>query len=319
MRISVNEQAMEIVQEIIDRKDELQCVVVEQANGTTLIDAGIDASGGIEAGRLSAEACLGGLGAVRVTSMHVGDMTLPSVVIGTDQPRLAVLGSQHAGWEMRLGSYFAMCSGPARALAVAEKELFAELDYRDDSKVGVICLESREPPPDTVTQYIADSCGISATDLYCILTPATSTAGSVVTSARVVEAGAHRLRTLGLNPEKIRTGHGIAPIAPVTKEDRTVSGITNDCILYGGRAFFFVKSEENDHLDALVERASSSASSQYGQPLYELLKSVGFDAHRLEPTLFGPAEITVNDVTSGKTLKAGRLNPEVLKQCLAIG
>ena len=310
---------MEIVREIIDRKDELECVVVQQANGTTLIDAGIDATGGIEAGRLCAEACLGGLGAVRVSRVHIGDMTMPSVVVGTDQPMLAALGSQHAGWEMNIGDYSAVCSGPARALANIEKELFVKLNYRDDSKAGIICLETGETPPDSVTQSIADTCGISTTDLYCILAPITSIVGSVLTSARVVEAGVYRLMTLGFNPAGIRTGHGVAPIALAARDSRVAAGITNDCVIYGGRAFFFVKSDESDKLEALVERASSSASSEYGQPLYRLLASVGFDSHRLDPALFGPAEITVNDITSGRTLKAGHVNPVVLRQSLAIG
>ncbi len=310
---------MEIVQEIIDRKDKLQCAVTVQANGTTLIDAGIKVPGGIEAGRLCAEACLGGLGAVRVTSMHIGDMTLPSVVVGTDQPKLATLGSQHAGWEIRIGEHVARCSGPARALASAERELFDRLDYRDDSRVGVICLETREPPSDSVTQSIADSCGISATDLYCILAPTTSIAGCLVMSARVVDTGVYRLMTLGFEPAGIRTGHGIAPVAPVNKDSNKATGMANDCILYGGKVFFFVKADESDNLDALVERASSSASSAYGRPLYNILKSVAFDLDKLDPALLGPAEITVNDVTSGRTLKAGRVNPDVLKQSLAIG
>jgi methenyltetrahydromethanopterin cyclohydrolase len=232
---------------------------------------------------------------------------------------LAALGSQHGGWELKIGSYRAVCSGPARALANAERELFAQLDYRDDSKVGVICMETGGTPSDSVTQSIADSCGISTTDLYCVLTPTTSTAGSVLTSARVVEAGMFRLMTCGFKPAGVRTGHGTAPIAPAAKHGRAPMGTVNDCVIYGGRAFFFVKSEESDNLDALIEGTSSISSSQYGQPLYRLLKSVKFDAHKLDPALFSPAEITVNDITSGRTFKAGHVNPEVLKQSLMKG
>jgi methenyltetrahydromethanopterin cyclohydrolase len=316
MRISVNEQAMGIVREIMDRKDDLQCEVLGQENGTTLIDIGIAVKGGVEAGRLAAEVCLGGLGAVRVTNTHIGDLTLPSVVVGTDQPKIALMGSQYAGWAIRVDSYFAMGSGPARALAGVENELFTELDYRDDSSVGVICLETREPPPEKVTQFISDSCGISASDLYCIMAPTASIAGSVLMSARIAEVGVRSLYRLGFGPAKIRTGHGTAPISPVAKDDREAKGVTNDCILYGGRAFLFVKSEDGDDMAALVEKASSSASTQYGQPLYALLKSVGFNVDRLDPDLFSPAEITVNDVTTGLTLKGGYVNPKVLRQSL---
>ncbi|MHA2119186.1 MAG: methenyltetrahydromethanopterin cyclohydrolase, partial [Candidatus Thorarchaeota archaeon] len=75
MNPSVNEKAFEIVKEMMDKKDELNCTVTEQGNGATLIDAGIEVSGGIEAGRLVGEICLGGLGTVRITHQHVGNMT----------------------------------------------------------------------------------------------------------------------------------------------------------------------------------------------------------------------------------------------------
>ncbi|MHA2392720.1 MAG: methenyltetrahydromethanopterin cyclohydrolase, partial [Promethearchaeota archaeon] len=38
--VSVNEKAFEIVKEIMDNKELLNCSVVEQGNGATLIDAG---------------------------------------------------------------------------------------------------------------------------------------------------------------------------------------------------------------------------------------------------------------------------------------
>ena len=50
MVLSVNDTAFKIVKEIMDRKDELNCAITEQGNGSTLIDAGIEVSGGIEAG-----------------------------------------------------------------------------------------------------------------------------------------------------------------------------------------------------------------------------------------------------------------------------
>jgi len=310
----VNKQALEIVLEIIDRKDELNCTVTQQRNGATLVDAGIAVSGGAEAGRLIGEACMGGLGAVRLTSVHIGDLTLPAVIVGTDLPGIATLGSQYAGWPIESEGYFALGSGPARALATVETKLYSELDYRDDCDFGVICLETRNPPPETVTQSIADSCRISPSNLYCLMSPTASAAGSVQTSARVVEAGMHKLHMLGLDPGKVRTGYGTAPIAPVAEDDRRAIGVTNDCILHGGRAYFFVRCEESEDLGILTERCPSSASPQYGQPFYDLFKSVGFDLYKVDPNLFSPAEFTINDVTNERTFTAGRLNPDALKQ-----
>ncbi len=314
MTLSVNEKAFEIVKEIMDRKDELQCAVVEQGNGATLIDAGIEVSGGVEAGRLVGEICLGGLGAVRITHMHIGDITLPAVIVSTDHPKIATMGSQYAGWVINKDKYFSMASGPARALAVVEKKLYAELDYKDEAKVGVIVLETRKPPPENITDYIAEKCGISTSDLYCVMTPTACIAGSVQISARIVEVGVHKLHELGFSPDKIKTGHGVAPIGPVAKSDNRAMGVTNDCILYGGRTFYFVRPDEDEDIEALTAKVPSSASKQYGKPFYDLFKSVEFDFYKVDPLLFSPAEVTINDIVKGKTYKAGALNPEVLKQ-----
>lgn len=318
MNPSVNEKAFEIVKKMMDKKDELNCSVAESGNGATLIDAGIEAIGGIAAGRLVGEICLGGLGVVRITHQHVGDMTLPAVVVSTDHPKIATMGSQFAGWGIDVkgdeGKYFAMGSGPARALAVVEKKLYKELDYKDEAKVGVIVLETRTPPPEFVTDFIAEKCGISASDLYCVMTPTACVAGSVQISARVVEVGVHKLHELKFDPAKIKAGYGVAPIGPVAKNDNKAMGVTNDCILYAGRTFYFVRSDEDDDLPALVEKAPSSASSQYGQPFFKLFKSFDFDFYKVDPHLFSPAEITINDIAKGKTYKAGDVNAEVLKE-----
>ncbi|MGY5852127.1 MAG: methenyltetrahydromethanopterin cyclohydrolase [Candidatus Thorarchaeota archaeon] len=318
MGISVNKKAYEIVKEMMDKKEELNCTVSETGNGATLIDAGIDVHGGFEAGRLVSEICLGGYGTVRIGSMHVGDMTFPSVIVNTDHPAIATMGSQYAGWiinqEKGEEKYFAMGSGPARASAAVEKKLYAELEYKDKAKVGVIVLETRTPPPDFVTEFIAEKCGISTKDLYCVLAPTACTVGSVQISARIVEVGIHKLHELGYDPKKIKTGHGVAPIAPIGKSDNRAMGMTNDCILYAGRTFYFIRPDEEDDLAALTEKAPSSTSKQYGQPFYKLFKSVEFDFYKVDSHLFAPAEITINDIVSGKTYKAGALDPDVLKQ-----
>ena len=313
MTLSVNKKALEIVKEIIDRQENLGCSVSDFDNGTTLIDAGIDSPGSIEAGRLIGETCLGGLGTVRVTETHIGNLTLPAVIVNTDNPKIATMGSQYAGWPIKVDKYLAMGSGPARALAVTE-ELYDELKYRDRAKRGVIVLETRTPPPENVTEFIAGKCGISPADLFCIMVPTASASGSVQISSRIIEVGVHKLHKLGYDLDKIKTAHGIAPIAPVAKNDKRAMGITNDCLLYGGKTFCFVEPDDDDNLADLIEKAPSSASSQYGQPFYDLFKGFGFDLCKVDPLLFSSAEVTINDIKTGKTYKAGSLNPEVLEE-----
>jgi len=310
---SVNKRALEVVKTIMDDKDSLDCTVSESKNGTTIIDAGIECVGSSELGRLIGEVCLGGLGSVKLSTMYIGNFELPAVIVGTDYPKVSTLASQYAGWTIKVGKYFAMGSGPARALARVEKELYEELDYKDKSKKGVIVLESRVAPTEEVTEYIAEKCGISPSNLYCIVVPTASEAGSVQISSRVVEVGMHKLHEIGFDTEKVRRGHGVAPIAPVAKNDSKAMGVTNDCILYGGRTFYFVKSED-DNLQEIVEKVPSSTSDQYGQPFYKLFKSVEFDFYKVDPLLFSPAEVTINHVETGKVYHAGELNSKVLKQ-----
>ncbi|MFW9788173.1 MAG: methenyltetrahydromethanopterin cyclohydrolase [Candidatus Thorarchaeota archaeon] len=315
MKISVNEGAYEIAKEIMDNKEELDCTVSELKNGTTVIDTGIEVAGTNELGRLVSEICLGGHGVVRHTKMHIGDMDLPAVVVSSDHPKIACMGSQYAGWVINEEGYFAMGSGPARALARVEKKLYKHLDYADDAKVGVILLETRDAPPDSVAQYIADKCNIATSDLYCLLAPTACLVGSIQVSARVVEVGMHKLHEIGFDLDRVRSGYGVAPVAPVAKKDARAMGVTNDCILYGGRTFYFVRDDDKD-LNEVIRKVPSSSSEQYGQPFYDLFKSVGNDFYKVDPLLFSPAEITFNHIESGKVFHAGELNADVLKQSI---
>lgn len=314
---SVNRCAIEVVKTILDGKDGLDCRVEESSNGATIIDAGIECTGSAELGRLIGEVCLGGLGSVKLNTMYIGDLELPAVIVGTDYPKIATLGSQYSGWTIKVGKYFAMGSGPARALARVEKKLYEELDYKDKSRKGVIVLESRVKPNEEVTEYIAKKCGISTSNLYCIVVPTASIAGSVQISSRIVDVGIHKLHEIGFCPERVRRGFGVAPIAPVAKNDNRAMGLTNDCILYGGRTTYFVRSE-NDDLQEIVDKVPSSTSDQYGQPFYDLFKIFDFDFYKMDPLLFSPAEITINHIESGKVFHAGKLNPEVLKNSLGM-
>jgi methenyltetrahydromethanopterin cyclohydrolase len=317
LKHSVNNGALEIVKRILDDKDSLCCKISESKHGATIIDAGIQSTGTDELGRLIGEVCMGGFGSVKLNTMYIGDLELPAVIVGTDYPKISTLVSQYAGWIIKIGKYFAMGSGPARALAQVEKKLYEELEYKDRSKRGVIVLESRSYPPDNAIEYIADACGISTSNLYCIVVPTASIAGSVQISSRVVEVGMHKLHEIGFDCEKVRRGYGIAPIAPVAKDDSKAMGVTNDCILYGGRTFYFIKSE-NDDFQEIVDKVPSSTSEQYGQPFYNLFKSVNFDFYKVDPLLFSPAEVTINHIETGKVYHAGALNERVLKQSLSV-
>ena len=214
-RISINRLAQPLLDDLIARAGELRLGVARQDNGVRIVDAGIRAAGGIEAGRRIAEICLGGLGRVRLNPATAFADWPWELSVSTAQPVLACLGSQYAGWSLLegegKGGFFALGSGPGRALA-GKEELFAELGYQDRADSACLVLETDRTPPRALLDRIADQCGVSPENLTLILTPTTSLAGSVQVVARVLEVALHKAHFLGFELKHIVDGLGTAPL-----------------------------------------------------------------------------------------------------------
>ena len=65
--VSVNAHSQPIVKYLITYADKLRLQIDRLPNGCTIIDAGINVPGSLEAGRLIGEICMGGLGRVTLT------------------------------------------------------------------------------------------------------------------------------------------------------------------------------------------------------------------------------------------------------------
>ena len=144
--MNLNERAWTIADDLAARADELRLAVQTLPSGARVIDAGIDVRGGYGAGIALAELCMGGLGHIRYAQLQIGGTTMPGVEVWTDHPAVACMASQYAGWALSVGKYFAMASGPLRAHARVEKELFDKLDYAETAARGVLVLEGRTIP-----------------------------------------------------------------------------------------------------------------------------------------------------------------------------
>ena len=90
---------------------------------------------------------MGGLGSVAFAPVVLDGRWLPGLTVVTDHPALACLGSQYAGWKIDRDGYFAMASGPGRALIRAE-DLYDDLDVDERASTAVLCLETRDEPPE---------------------------------------------------------------------------------------------------------------------------------------------------------------------------
>ena len=127
-----------------------------------------------------------------------------------------------------------MGSGPLRAKARVEKELFGKLGYAEDATRGVLVLEGRTLPTDDVATWIAAKAGIAPDALTMAVAPTASLAGGMQIVARSIETGLHKMDKLGFDLRKVVCAIGVAPLPPVAKSDMRAIGRTNDCVLYGG-------------------------------------------------------------------------------------
>jgi methenyltetrahydromethanopterin cyclohydrolase len=317
MDLALNRRAVALADGVAADAALLRVAVTRLGGGTRVIDCGIDAEGGLEAGRRLAEVCLGGRGVVSFTTMDVGTLWLPAVQVATDHPVAACLASQYAGWAIDPEGYFAMGSGPARALARGEHGLFDKIGYAESSDCGALVLEGRTLPGDAVAAYVAERCRLEAGRLTLLIAPTASVAGCVQVAARSVETGLHKMMELGFDATKVRSGIGVCPLAPVAKNDLRAIGWTNDCILYGTRAYFAVRAGDEE-IAALIERLPASASSDYGTPFYEIFNRYDRQFYKIDRLLFSPAEVTINNLASGRVFRAGRVDAAILRGSLGV-
>ncbi|HVP92174.1 MAG TPA: methenyltetrahydromethanopterin cyclohydrolase, partial [Acidobacteriota bacterium] len=306
--LSVNSLAYKLVEKLLENPEFYRVKVEKTDSGTTIVDAGINAKGGFQAGKLITEICMGGLGKARIAHKNYGGLELPSIFIYTDHPLIATLGSQYAGWQIKKRDYFAIGSGPGRALALKPKEIYEEIGYKDDFDKATILLETDKYPSEKLIERLAKDCRVSFDELTIILTPTTSIAGVTQVSGRIVETGIHKLRKLGLDSRVISHAWGCAPISPVHPKFIHAMARTNDAILYGGTAYYTVDYENEAKLRAIVEKAPSKASKNYGKPFIEIFKEAEYDFYKIDPNLFAPAVIVVNSLRTGNTFESGEIN-----------
>ena len=313
--LGMNERASVLAGEYIQRAAELRIAVQTLSTGARVVDAGVNVPGGFGAGLVLATLCMGGLGHIEFASLTIGGEAWPGVNVWTDHPAESCMASQYAGWAINPEGFFAMGSGPLRAKARVERELFGRLGYAEAATRGVLVLEGRTLPTDAVATWVATKAGIAPGALTFVVAPTASLAGGVQIVARVLETGLHKMETIGFDVTRVVSAMGTAPLPTTARSDMRAIGRTNDCILYGGQARFTVRAEDRA-LEALARRLPASASADYGTPFYDIFKRYDNDFYKIDPMLFSPAEVWLTSATSGRTFHAGRLDPDVLRTSL---
>lgn len=318
---SVNKLSQPLVKYLIDNAGALRLGIEQLKNGCTVIDAGIKVPGGIEAGRIIAEICMGGLGKVSISQRAYTTNWPLSVNVHTSNPVLGCLGSQYAGWSMSHEKYYALGSGPARAMATKLKdgkkepveELYKELAYQDTNDTAALVIENDAVPPVEIIEKVAAACGISPAKLTIIVTPTSSLAGCVQVVSRVLEVAMHKAHALHFPLENIIDGSGSAPICPPHPKFVKAMGRTNDAILFAGQVHLFVKGTD-EAAQKLANDLPSSTSKDYGKPFAEIFKQYEYDFFKIDAMLFSPASVIVTAVESGNSFRAGKLDNALLDQ-----
>jgi methenyltetrahydromethanopterin cyclohydrolase len=310
--LSIHALTLPIVERIIANADALQVKVLKHASGATIVDAGIEVSGGLEAGRLIAEVCMGGLGQVTLQNNTTFSNWPLSVKVHAMSPVVACLGSQYAGWALSHEKFFSLGSGPARAIAQRE-EIFTEISYQDTTQQTVLVLETDKMPPKEVIDKVARDTKLPAEQLTFILTPTRSLAGTVQITARVLEVALHKLHTVHFPLHQLVDGYGVAPIPAPSPDFLTGMGRTNDAILFGGFVHLYVKCKDEE-AEALAKALPSSSSKDYGRPFAEVFKAVNMDFYQIDPLLFSPAKVAVTNLDTGHSYFSGQFNEALLEQ-----
>lgn len=311
---SVNQLAAPLVRSLIENTDAYRLNITRLGNGTTVVDAGIRATGGLEAGRRIAEICLGGLGSVRLRASTDFDHWSWHVDVHTSHPVLACLASQYAGWSLSHGegkqAFQALGSGPGRAMG-SKETLFSTLQYRDKAESTCLVIESDVFPPAEVADMISQQCGLTPDKLTLIMTPTSSLSGAVQVVARVLETALHKANALGFPLECIIDGAGSAPICPPSRDLITAMSRTNDAILFAGQVHLFVLTPD-DETEYLAIKLPSSVSKVYGKPFGNIFKDVNYDFYKIDPMLFSPARVSITSLMTGNTFHAGKIDKALL-------
>ena len=291
----LNRTAVELVDEAIDFADELGVAVHHLDNEAVVLDLGVEAPGGVEAGLLLAEIRAGGLATV---STRVGSLDgAPRLVVetSTDHPALALLGSQRAGWRLPDGAWG---SGPAQLL---REDAALTPGHAEAFDFAVLAVEAATLPDADLASDVAAAVGVPSSGTFLPTAPAASPAGAVALAAGAAEVAVHRLERLGYDPSAVRSAAGSAPVPPVAGDEATARARANDAVAYGARVHLVVE-EPVDRLDDLPFGATRHAGASFET----LLADVDGDLGALEDA-FAPACATV-DVVGGETRTVGAVD-----------
>jgi len=306
----LNQRAAELAKFAQSQAESLR-IRSEVIDDVSLLDFGVKCEGGLEAGLLLSRMCLSGIAQVELAPQDPGLPSVPQVFVRTDQPAAACLMSQYAGWKIATDDYFAMGSGPIRALTRKE-DVFRHFPKTENGRAAVGILEAASLPTPlalaSIRKALPDEC-----QLTLAVAPTASQAGTLQVVARSVETALHKLHELTFPLDAIVSGTGVAPLPPVAKNDLQAIGRTNDSILYGATVNLWVRCDDAQ-IQETGPKVPSCSSSAHGQTFLTLFKAANHDFYAMDAALFSPAVVVFHNLTTGRTFSYGQRMPDILRE-----
>jgi methenyltetrahydromethanopterin cyclohydrolase len=309
--LTLNERALRLADHMATNAAALR-IEVHSTAGARVLDCGVRAEGGLNAGLALARVCLAGQAEVALVPGDCAGVPCLLAQVTTDHPILACMASQYAGWQVQVGKFFAMGSGPMRA-AYGKEELFDQIPGREAAPVAVGVLETRKLPDDAVILHLADKLQLAPAKITLLAAPTFSMAGNLQVVSRSLETALHKLHELRFDLAQVVSGCGTAPVPPVAGDWLSAIGRTNDAILYGGRVVLWVRADDGQ-LTEIGPQVPSSASPDHGAPFAEIFARYEQDFYKIDPMLFSPAEVVFHNLKTGRAHAFGRAAPEVLRR-----
>ena len=111
--LSLTENVMGVIREILADPEAIGCKVHKLGCGATVVDMGLECKGSWKAALLFTRATLGDLAIVQLGNFKLNDeYSFAAVEVFLEQPMIACMASEIAGWSLGQGEYATIASGP---------------------------------------------------------------------------------------------------------------------------------------------------------------------------------------------------------------
>lgn len=307
--MDINKKCLQKVKDMVNNDTYYNIDVIVSDNGATIIDAGINKEGSLDAALITTEITLGCLAHASYTYSTIDDILLPAISVYTSHPRVAIFGCQY-GWIIKEFDFYAIVSGPIRLLTKQPEDIFSLVKYTESAQVTVAVVQSDKLPNTQFLSYLAKMAKIDISNLFVIVAPANSLVGSIQIAARAIENTLLKMNLLGYNIDSVMRIMGITPI-PCTSKNAILT--PDDMIIYGSYVSLWVKSNNKD-LRELAKSIPAFNAKQYGMLFQDVLKKADYDFRKIDKSIFAPAKISLIDVDCGEIFVSGDFNARILKK-----